>query len=115
MLLGFSTCFFQAEDGRRELVRSRGLGDVYKRQRQNSINKAANRQTRGYYLPQSHDKMWFSCRRVTHEPPSRRCRLGVDNGGAFTGGGWGGFGFLFTFDAASARHCGNFGGCPTTR
>ena len=25
-------CFFQAEDGIRELVRSRGLGDVYKRQ-----------------------------------------------------------------------------------
>ena len=25
--------FFQAEDGIRELVRSRGLGDVYKRQR----------------------------------------------------------------------------------
>ena len=26
--------FFQAEDGIRSLVRSRGLGDVYKRQRQ---------------------------------------------------------------------------------
>ena len=25
-------CFFQAEDGKRDLVRSRGLGDVYKRQ-----------------------------------------------------------------------------------
>ena len=30
MLLLF---FFQAEDGIRDLVRSRGLGDVYKRQR----------------------------------------------------------------------------------
>ena len=28
-----SVCFFQAEDGIRDLVRSRGLGDVYKRQR----------------------------------------------------------------------------------
>ena len=29
----FSVCFFfQAEDGIRDLVRSRGLGDVYKRQ-----------------------------------------------------------------------------------
>ena len=28
-----SLFFFQAEDGMRELVRSRGLGDVYKRQR----------------------------------------------------------------------------------
>ena len=27
-----STFFFQAEDGIRDLVRSRGLGDVYKRQ-----------------------------------------------------------------------------------
>ena len=29
--------FFQAEDGIRDLVRSRGLGDVYKRQAQNSV------------------------------------------------------------------------------
>ena len=29
-----SGCFFQAEDGIRDLVRSRGLGDVYKRQGQ---------------------------------------------------------------------------------
>ena len=29
MICGF---FFQAEDGIRDLVRSRGLGDVYKRQ-----------------------------------------------------------------------------------
>ena len=28
----FFFCFFQAEDGIRDLVRSRGLGDVYKRQ-----------------------------------------------------------------------------------
>ena len=27
-------CFFQAEDGIRDLVRSRGLGDVYKRQKE---------------------------------------------------------------------------------
>ena len=30
--LVFSCVFFQAEDGIRDLVRSRGLGDVYKRQ-----------------------------------------------------------------------------------
>ena len=29
--------FFQAEDGIRDLVRSRGLGDVYKRQRKNTV------------------------------------------------------------------------------
>ena len=28
----FNILFFQAEDGIRDLVRSRGLGDVYKRQ-----------------------------------------------------------------------------------
>ena len=32
MVLFFFCFFFQAEDGIRDLVRSRGLGDVYKRQ-----------------------------------------------------------------------------------
>ena len=32
MLVIFCFFFFQAEDGIRDLVRSRGLGDVYKRQ-----------------------------------------------------------------------------------
>ena len=32
VLLMFIFFFFQAEDGIRDLVRSRGLGDVYKRQ-----------------------------------------------------------------------------------
>ena len=30
--------FFQAEDGIRDLVRSRGLGDVYKRQQPDGVN-----------------------------------------------------------------------------
>ena len=34
--------FFQAEDGIRDLVRSRGLGDVYKRQRQVILNLINN-------------------------------------------------------------------------
>ena len=33
--------FFQAEDGIRDLVRSRGLGDVYKRQVSTLINSAS--------------------------------------------------------------------------
>ena len=36
-MLGSSVFFFQAEDGIRDLVRSRGLGDVYKSQRWDSI------------------------------------------------------------------------------
>ena len=33
-----SIFFFQAEDGIRDLVRSRGLGDVYKRQQQHAVH-----------------------------------------------------------------------------
>ena len=33
-MLSRTIFFFQAEDGIRDLVRSRGLGDVYKRQQQ---------------------------------------------------------------------------------
>ena len=36
--LGEFSFFFQAEDGIRDLVRSRGLGDVYKRQAQISAS-----------------------------------------------------------------------------
>ena len=32
--------FFQAEDGIRDLVRSRGLGDVYKRQAQSDVRES---------------------------------------------------------------------------
>ena len=35
--------FFQAEDGIRDLVRSRGLGDVYKRQRLEEAAQAGGR------------------------------------------------------------------------
>ena len=34
---GLCVFFFQAEDGIRDLVRSRGLGDVYKRQGQGGV------------------------------------------------------------------------------
>ena len=36
----FFIFFFQAEDGIRDLVRSRGLGDVYKRQGLDGLNSA---------------------------------------------------------------------------
>ena len=41
-----SSFFFQAEDGIRDLVRSRGLGDVYKRQALQSALDGCDRATR---------------------------------------------------------------------
>ena len=46
--------FFQAEDGIRDLVRSRGLGDVYKRQDQCRT-----------LAPYSDDARWVRARQVT--------------------------------------------------
>ena len=43
-MLGF---FFQAEDGIRDLVRSRGLGDVYKRQKIKAVAKSIGVKTTG--------------------------------------------------------------------
>ena len=40
-----SIFFFQAEDGIRDLVRSRGLGDVYKRQQLTSVLYVVQRMT----------------------------------------------------------------------
>ena len=48
----FSIFFFQAEDGIRDLVRSRGLGDVYKRQVRSSDHVQAKRLRIG---PRIHD------------------------------------------------------------
>mgnify|MGYP003381506808 CR=1 FL=1 len=45
MLLVFF--FFQAEDGIRDLVRSRGLGDVYKRQGRHPLDRPPLRQQQG--------------------------------------------------------------------
>ena len=44
--------FFQAEDGIRDLVRSRGLGDVYKRQGQvqNLVVKAYARDPSDFFM-----------------------------------------------------------------
>ena len=41
--IDFSIFFFQAEDGIRDLVRSRGLGDVYKRQLPRTEMKSTQR------------------------------------------------------------------------
>ena len=43
LAVGLSFFFFQAEDGIRDLVRSRGLGDVYKRQAIYSVRVKSKR------------------------------------------------------------------------
>ena len=48
----FSIFFFQAEDGIRDLVRSRGLGDVYKRQVVDHL--------RGRVQPRDHQNRGFA-------------------------------------------------------
>ena len=40
--IGVVVVFFQAEDGIRDLVRSRGLGDVYKRQNHEKEHKESS-------------------------------------------------------------------------
>ena len=45
--MGCFLFFFQAEDGIRDLVRSRGLGDVYKRQVTDSADGANRTRRRG--------------------------------------------------------------------
>ena len=48
---GYVFVFFQAEDGIRDLVRSRGLGDVYKRQLRSRVTAAPNGETRSFSSP----------------------------------------------------------------
>ena len=49
---GFCFFFFQAEDGIRDLVRSRGLGDVYKRQEIDPVPSAGCASASGVEVPQ---------------------------------------------------------------
>ena len=55
--------FFQAEDGIRDLVRSRGLGDVYKRQ----VHRAEVAQALSMVVPRR-----GRLPRKSHEPDRRR-------------------------------------------
>ena len=78
-LCGF---FFQAEDGIRDLVRSRGLGDVYKRQKQyctpasvdsivsskgqeDHVSMAANAATKAYHILQNLKSLTVSYTHLT--------------------------------------------------
>ena len=67
--------FFQAEDGIRDLVRSRGLGDVYKRQHQHIVHRHAAGNGFLQYA--------FAFRRVLAKPVEGQWpRPGVDIGDA---------------------------------
>ena len=46
--MGSIVFFFQAEDGIRDLVRSRGLGDVYKRQVVAAVRQGARQEEAGH-------------------------------------------------------------------
>ena len=62
-------CFFQAEDGIRDLVRSRGLGDVYKRQAQAQVaNDRAGAQVEvvGDQLHQLLCRIWAGAEPVSY-------------------------------------------------
>ena len=65
--------FFQAEDGIRDLVRSRGLGDVYKRQVHFSISRSVG----GGGLPPSASTLaaFLHLRRASDERESRGARV----------------------------------------
>ena len=74
--------FFQAEDGIRDLVRSRGLGDVYKRQRNDRIlrypekNGQECRETeRDAADPRNRIRMDLSFAGKIHEAPAPRVQL----------------------------------------
>ena len=61
--------FFQAEDGIRDLVRSRGLGDVYKRQMQNNeavllIKNGDDNRDHGERV--SPGRVWITCKPVSY-------------------------------------------------
>ena len=61
--------FFQAEDGIRDLVRSRGLGDVYKRQAQGLIAdpNAPDSSTSGWVTDTSDsDSGWVTIEAVSY-------------------------------------------------
>ena len=77
--------FFQAEDGIRDLVRSRGLGDVYKRQRQSQPWQVVVRD------PRSRHRATFGWRAVQEARRYRDC-------------------LLYTSDAADERSSVDLGG-----
>ena len=83
--MGRSCFFFQAEDGIRDLVRSRGLGDVYKRQAIDfskldiNGNLQALSSLKGEYILLDFWGTWCSCLLYTSDAADERSS--VDLGG----------------------------------
>ena len=77
--------FFQAEDGIRDLVRSRGLGDVYKRQTLHmyKVNRrlAGAKRTQGRVLNQLHQRHEKSSACLLYTSDAADERSSVDLGG----------------------------------
>ena len=77
--------FFQAEDGIRDLVRSRGLGDVYKRQRLWRVNRDARLAGWSFWsklsvsITRVWSEPWTSCLLYTSDAADERSS--VDLGG----------------------------------
>ena len=77
--------FFQAEDGIRDLVRSRGLGDVYKRQTPGSVSRAGaparrpGRPVLPFQPIRSISLIWKTCLLYTSDAADERSS--VDLGG----------------------------------
>ena len=77
--------FFQAEDGIRDLVRSRGLGDVYKRQGRRGAKSKFRRAGRTHRATQDHrtsnifDTQFRGCLLYTSDAADERSS--VDLGG----------------------------------
>ena len=105
MLLQYWYClfvFFQAEDGIRDLVRSRGLGDVYKRQKPDSVSvcsfcgRKANEAARLIAGPEGVficDECVRLCQEILNEENLQAC-------------------LLYTSDAADERSSVDLGGRP---
>ena len=86
--------FFQAEDGIRDLVRSRGLGDVYKRQPECRVGGEVNNSVILGYSNKGHDGF------LGNSVLGEWCNLGADTNTCL----------LYTSDAADERSSVDLGG-----
>ena len=82
--MGLCVCcgcfFFQAEDGIRDLVRSRGLGDVYKRQGRSAASSRSRALSRSQSQRIQPPAWTRACHVATCQLPLRRGNLSMQNG-----------------------------------